>query len=164
MGVWESKSLLSPSGQSPLCRQALLLQGRCPEVWVSTQPPGQNEGLKGPCPRNSIAPVACVLSCADWSLGDPGYKTVLPPKSRGQSPLWKWSLLSDHKILDVLVCLQCGESSGDHETVCQVRTHGCAGLVMTRMHSSCWSVDFLGSCWHSPLLVILEQMLRSPHQ
>ena len=32
---WESNSLLSPSVQRSLCRQALLLQGRCPEVWSS---------------------------------------------------------------------------------------------------------------------------------
>jgi hypothetical protein len=28
----------------------------------------EDEGLKGPCPRNSVASGACVLSCADWSL------------------------------------------------------------------------------------------------
>ena len=36
---WESNSHLSPSGQSTLGRQALLLQGRCPEVWNSDPPP-----------------------------------------------------------------------------------------------------------------------------
>ena len=33
--TWETSSLLSFSGQSILCRQALLLQGRCPDIWFS---------------------------------------------------------------------------------------------------------------------------------
>ena len=37
---WETNSLLHPSGQNTLCRQALLLQGRCTEVWGSDPPPG----------------------------------------------------------------------------------------------------------------------------
>jgi hypothetical protein len=37
---WGSNPLLSFSGQSILCRQALLLQGRCTEVWSSDLPPG----------------------------------------------------------------------------------------------------------------------------
>ena len=34
-----------------------------------------DEGLKGPCPRSSVASEAHVLSCVHWSLRDPGYKT-----------------------------------------------------------------------------------------
>jgi hypothetical protein len=36
---WETKSLLNPSGQSTLFRQALLLQRRYTEVWSSDPPP-----------------------------------------------------------------------------------------------------------------------------
>jgi hypothetical protein len=36
---WETNSLLCPSDQNTLCRQALLLQGRCTEVWSSYPPP-----------------------------------------------------------------------------------------------------------------------------
>ena len=36
-GSWTlSLSLLNPSGQSTLCRQALLLQGRCTDIWSSS--------------------------------------------------------------------------------------------------------------------------------
>jgi hypothetical protein len=40
--TWETSSLLSFSGQSTLCRQALLLQGRCPDIWCSDLPPGRS--------------------------------------------------------------------------------------------------------------------------
>ena len=36
---WESNSLLSLSGQSTLCIQALLLQGRYTEIWSTDSPP-----------------------------------------------------------------------------------------------------------------------------
>jgi hypothetical protein len=58
-----------------------------------------------------------MLSCADWSLTDLGYKMVFSPESEGQSPLWRSILLSDPKILGVLGHLWCGESSGDCGTV-----------------------------------------------
>jgi hypothetical protein len=34
----------------------------------------EDEGLKGPCLRSYVASAACMLSCTDWSLRDPGYK------------------------------------------------------------------------------------------
>ena len=34
----------------------------------------EDEGLEGPCPRSSVASVAHILSCMDWSLRDPGNK------------------------------------------------------------------------------------------
>ena len=40
--TWETSSLLSFSVQSTLCRQALLLQGRCPDIWCSNLPPGRS--------------------------------------------------------------------------------------------------------------------------
>jgi hypothetical protein len=40
--TWEASSLLSFSGQSILCRQALFLQGRCPDIWCSNLPPGRS--------------------------------------------------------------------------------------------------------------------------
>jgi hypothetical protein len=52
--TWEGNSLLSFSGQSILCRQALFLQGRYPDIWCSNQPPGRScvplaRGLRIPC-------------------------------------------------------------------------------------------------------------------
>jgi hypothetical protein len=40
--TWETSSILSFSGQSTLCRQALLLQGRCPDIWCLNLPPGRS--------------------------------------------------------------------------------------------------------------------------
>ena len=34
--IWETRALLSFSGQSTLCRQALLLQGRCTDIGIRT--------------------------------------------------------------------------------------------------------------------------------
>ena len=45
---WESNSHLSSSGQSTLCRQTLLLQGRCPAVWNADTPP-EFWGENPPC-------------------------------------------------------------------------------------------------------------------
>jgi hypothetical protein len=73
----------------------------------------EDEGLKGPYPRSSDASAACMLSCVDWSLKDPGYKMELSPELLGQSSLWRQTLLSDPKILSVLGHLRLGESSGD---------------------------------------------------
>jgi hypothetical protein len=78
------------------------------------------EGPKGPCPRSSVAPVAHMLSCADWCLRDPGYKMVLSPESGDQSPLWRPTFLSDPKILGMLGRLQHRESSGGRGTFCRV--------------------------------------------
>ena len=40
--TWETRSILSFNGQSTLCRQALLLQGRCPDIWCLNLPPGRS--------------------------------------------------------------------------------------------------------------------------
>jgi hypothetical protein len=52
--TWEGSSLLSFSGQSILCRQALFMQGRYPDIWCSNQTPGRScvpltRGLRIPC-------------------------------------------------------------------------------------------------------------------
>ena len=52
--TWEGSSLLSFSGQSILCRQALFLQGGYPGIWCSNQTPGRccvplTSGLSIPC-------------------------------------------------------------------------------------------------------------------
>jgi hypothetical protein len=98
----------------------------------------EDEGPKGPCPRSSVASAAHVLSCMDWSLRDPGYKMALSPESRGQSPLWRPTLLSDPKILGVLGRLQCGESSGD----CGVCAQGGRRLALNRTNPNHWSGGF----------------------
>ena len=66
----------------------------------------EDEGQKGPCPRSSVASVALVLSCSNWSLRDPGYKMALSPETWGQSLLWRPTLLSDPKISGMLGHLQ----------------------------------------------------------
>jgi hypothetical protein len=88
----------------------------------------EDEGPKGPCPRSSVASVACVLSCVDWSVKAQGYKMVLSPESWGQRPLWRPILLSDPKVLGFLGCGRCGESSGDCGTV---HPQGGEGLIPT---------------------------------
>jgi hypothetical protein len=40
--TWETSSILSFTGQSTLCRQALLLQGWCPDICCSNLPPGRS--------------------------------------------------------------------------------------------------------------------------
>ena len=40
--TWETSSILSFTGQSTLCMQALLLQGRCPDIWCLNLPPGRS--------------------------------------------------------------------------------------------------------------------------
>jgi hypothetical protein len=39
--MWVTSSLLSFSGRSTLCRQFLLLQGRCTDIWLLDLPPGR---------------------------------------------------------------------------------------------------------------------------
>ena len=78
----------------------------------------------------------------DWPLRDLGYKMALSLESWGQSPLWRLTLISDPKILGVLVHQRHGESSGNRGTVYQVRSQGGMGLVLTRMNPSRWSGGF----------------------
>jgi hypothetical protein len=139
---WESNSLLSPSSQSILCRQALLLQGRCTEVWSSALPPGWRWSPEGALSKKLCCFCLPCVSCEDQSLRDWGYKMVLSLESWGQSPLWRWTLLSDPRILGVLGHLQHGESSGDGGTVCHVPAQGGPGLVPTRRNPSRWAVGF----------------------
>jgi hypothetical protein len=48
----EASSLLSFSGQSTLCRQALLFQGKCTDIWHSDLPPGRRwRPATGPVPK-----------------------------------------------------------------------------------------------------------------
>jgi hypothetical protein len=35
------------------------------------------KALDGACPRSYVASAVCVLSCADWSLRDLGYKIII---------------------------------------------------------------------------------------
>ena len=107
----------------------------------------------------------CSPACLDWSLRDLGYKIVLSPEFRGQSPLWRLTLLSNPKILGVLGHLWCRESSGDRETLRKVyRLSGADAnqnepQLLVRL-VSCVSC----SCWPNILWVVLEQMLHSTHQ
>jgi hypothetical protein len=155
---WESNSHLSSSVQSTLCRQALLLQGRCPEVWSSDPLPeswgqslpcrlpssgnegaqgsgsqlcllAEDEGLTGPCPRSSVASVPHVLS-------------------------------GDHEVLGVLGVLWHGESSGALDTLGWVHAEdGRAGPDWNGQ------AEFLCPCfcWHKTLHDSLELILRSTH-
>jgi hypothetical protein len=95
---WESNSHLTSSGQSTLCRQALLLQDKCPAVWSFDSPPefwdqnspcswlssgkecvqvsgsqlcllAEDEDSRGPWPRSSVASIAHVLSGDQEVLG-----------------------------------------------------------------------------------------------
>jgi hypothetical protein len=54
---------------------------------------------------------------------------ALSLESRGQKPLWRLTLLSDPKILDVLGRLRLEESSGDRGTISQIHTQDDAGLT-----------------------------------
>jgi hypothetical protein len=76
---WEFNSHLSPSGQSTLCRQALLLQGRCPKVW-SSDPPPESWGQSHPC-----RPILL------WQARCPGVWVSALPPGWGWRPDWKLS-------------------------------------------------------------------------
>ena len=120
----------------------------------------EEEGLKGPCPRSSVASEACLLSCVVWSLRDPGYKMAHSSESRGQSPLCRLTLLSDPKILGVLGCLRCGESSGDCGTFCNLCRRWPRSFAYRKepqLLVGQVSVSLF-------LLVVLEEMLYFTHQ
>jgi hypothetical protein len=53
----------------------------------------EDEGPQGLCPRSYVFSAACVLSSADWSLGDLKYKMVSSPASRSKPSLEADSLL-----------------------------------------------------------------------
>jgi len=52
----------------------------------------EDEGPKGSCPRTFVASVAQVLSYADLTLRDQGYKVVVSPEPWGHSP-HRWPTL-----------------------------------------------------------------------
>jgi hypothetical protein len=84
---WESNSLLSSNGQSTLCRQAVLFQGRCPAVWRSDPPPefwGQNSSCRLTLLLQGMCPGVWVLA--------------LPPG-------WGWG--SDRTLTKKLCCFYC---------------------------------------------------------
>ena len=62
---WETNSLLCPSGQNTLCRQALLLQRRCTEVW-SSDPPPDSWGQSPPWRPTPLSQGKCL---GFWVLG-----------------------------------------------------------------------------------------------
>jgi hypothetical protein len=109
---------------SPESGARALPGGRLSSGWEGAQRSGsqfgllaEDEGLKGPCPRSSVASAAHLLSCMDCSPRDLGYKMVLSPESWVQRPLRRPTLLSDLKIMGVLGHLRHGESPGDNETI-----------------------------------------------
>jgi hypothetical protein len=83
---WESNSHLSSRGQSTLCRQALVLQGRSPEVW-SSDPPPESWSQNPPCRPTLL-----------WQGRCPGiWVPALPPG-------WGWRL---DVILYMKLCCFC---------------------------------------------------------
>jgi hypothetical protein len=63
----------------------------------------EDEGPKCPCPRTSVASVAHLFSCVDWSLRDPRYKMATSPESQDQNPLWRPTLLWQGRCPEVWV-------------------------------------------------------------
>jgi hypothetical protein len=63
------------------------LQGIAKRAGAQIHLLAEDEGLKGSCPRSSVASAAWVLSLMDWFLRDLGYTMVLSPEFQGQSPL-----------------------------------------------------------------------------
>jgi hypothetical protein len=95
-------SPLSLSGQSTLCLQALLLQGRCTDIWHSDLPPGLRLRPKtGPFPEAVLLrPVTEAVSfCSPYShLG-----TLVSAESRNQDVCCWYSSQIDILILIVLL-------------------------------------------------------------
>ena len=83
----ESNSHLSSSGQSTLCRQTFLFQGRCPAVW-SSDPPPESWGHCPPCRPTLI-----------WQGRCPGvWASAVPPH-------WGWR--PDGTLNKKLCCFDC---------------------------------------------------------
>ena len=83
--TWETSSLLSFSGQSTLCRQALLLKGRCTDIWRSDLPPGRR------C-RHETGPVPEVVSfCSPHS-----YLCRLVLEGSGNQDEFPWCFSKAH--------------------------------------------------------------------
>ena len=137
----------------------------------------EDEGLKGPCPRSSVASAAHMLSCIDWSQWsqDSGcVRACLCPLTMllpAQDPLGFLELMlcSTHQWSQgpgCARCLQSGESSGDLGPLHRDYAEGGKGVVPTRINLSCWS----GWCLLSLFLLaedplgFFELMLHSTHQ
>jgi hypothetical protein len=74
----ESNSLLSLSFQSTLCRQ--VRRGlELSSAWLKMK------ASKGSCARIYVSFASSVLSCAEWSLSDPGYKMAFSPGPRNRA-------------------------------------------------------------------------------
>ena len=64
--TWETSSILSFSGQSTLCMQALLLQGWCPDIWCLNLSPGRSCVL----PTRGLRIPWRILCGSLWVSGD----------------------------------------------------------------------------------------------
>jgi hypothetical protein len=82
----------------------------------------EDEVLKGPCPRSSVASEVCVFSGVDWFLRNLRHRMGLSTESWGHSLLWRPILLYEPKVLCVLGCLWRGESFGN----CMALSRVCA--------------------------------------
>jgi hypothetical protein len=73
-------------GQRPHRQPLLLWQGRCP---ISGAQNGAylRSCVASVCPRSCVTSALCTLTCADWSLRDPGHKMAPSPA------LGVWALL-----------------------------------------------------------------------
>ena len=65
----------------------------------------EDGGLKGPCPKSSVASAVRVLSCVDWSLRELGYKilTGFLKKSKCLLPISLISEAQDRSLSDSIV-------------------------------------------------------------
>jgi hypothetical protein len=86
--TWETRSILSFSGQSTLCRQALLLQGRCTDIWHLDLPPGRRSRPETGPVQKLLASVVHTLTCANLSWWDSGTKTPPHPPPRCSSKVF----------------------------------------------------------------------------
>jgi hypothetical protein len=65
---WESSSLLSLRSQTTFCRQGLLLQGKCTDVWCSDLPPGWRWRTETEPVQKDVLPLQSVCSPAPTGL------------------------------------------------------------------------------------------------
>ena len=106
--TWYTSSLLSFSGQSTLCRQALLLQGRCSDIWCSNLPLGR-----------SCTPVVILIR--------PGF--LLPYLMQSQV-LRNW-IGADTVFHSPEFLISHGGSCGDLAAIRRLRAQGTLGLAWT---------------------------------
>jgi hypothetical protein len=113
--TWETSSILSFSGQSTLCRQALLMQGRCPDIWCSNLPPGR-----------SCVPLARGLKIP-WGILCGSLR--VSGDSSGKEP-WCWSGLEGLVVIFIVISVVA--LSASHCIVL-------AGLELTEIRLLCFS-------------------------